>query len=212
MSNQIASELETWPVRVGETARGFNLGIDFLSDSQRQENILSDSQKILSRCSNPSKSISRKSILVLGEVQSGKTMSFTGTIALARDNHFPLIIVLGGTKDNLLTQTKNRLEKDLGALGDGGANRWNVLFKPDASKAGDLVQKLQTWDDPNLKLTFKQTTLLLTLKSVKSLSNTRELLEEVGKRVDLNKYPVLIIDDEADQASLNTKVHKIIDL
>ena len=193
-----------WEPKIGPD---FNLFLDKVVPDARDK-LKETCVRILSRCCSPGQRDSSTVQLVVGEVQSGKTMSFTGTIALARDNHFPLIIVLGGTKDNLLTQTKNRLEKDLGALGDGGANRWNVLFKPDASKAGDLVQKLQTWDDPNLKLTFKQTTLLLTLKSVKSLSNTRELLEEVGKRVDLNKYPVLIIDDEADQASLNTKVHK----
>ena len=113
MSNQIASELETWPVRVGETARGFIQGIDFLSDDQRKENILSESQKILSRCSNPSKSISRKSILVLGEVQSGKTLSFTSVIALARDNNIPITVLLAGTKRPLMKQNFEQLVKDL---------------------------------------------------------------------------------------------------
>jgi superfamily II DNA or RNA helicase len=124
--NQVASELETWQVRIGETARGFIQGIDFLSDEQRKENILVESQKILSRCSNPSKSVSRKSILVLGEVQSGKTLSFTSVIALARDNEIPITILLAGTKKPLMKQNYEQLVKDLNRNSSGSAPQWFI--------------------------------------------------------------------------------------
>ena len=51
--------------------------------------------------------------LVVGYVQSGKTMSFTGLTALALDNGYRIIIYLAGTKNNLLEQTSKRLKKDL---------------------------------------------------------------------------------------------------
>ena len=52
--------------------------------------------------------------LVVGEVQSGKTMSFTALIALAHENGFPLVIVLAGTKNQLLMQTKEMVGLILG--------------------------------------------------------------------------------------------------
>lgn len=51
----------------------------------------------------------------MGQVQSGKTMSFTALIALAHENGFPLVIVLAGTKNILLSQTTDRLRRDLRA-------------------------------------------------------------------------------------------------
>lgn len=196
--------LKTWEPQIGSDFKAF---LDKVPPAAKNS-LIDSTVRILGRCVNERGSVASSVQLVVGEVQSGKTMSFTGTIALARDNGFPLIIVLGGTKDNLLNQTKTRLENDLGAMGDGGANRWNVYIKPDVSKVSELKSKLETWDNKNLPINFKQTTLILALKSVKSLRNISELLEELGKQFDLKKYPALIIDDEADQASLNTLVKK----
>ena len=50
--------------------------------------------------------------LAVGYVQSGKTMSFTGVTALAKDNGYRVIIYLAGTKNNLMDQTSKRLRKD----------------------------------------------------------------------------------------------------
>ena len=94
-----------WEPKIGPD---FNLFLDKVVPDARDK-LKETCVRILSRCCSPGQRDSSTVQLVVGEVQSGKTMSFTGTIALARDNHFPLIIVLGGTKDNLLTQTKNRL-------------------------------------------------------------------------------------------------------
>ena len=184
MSNQIASELETWPVRVGETARGFIQGIDFLSDDQRKENILSESQKILSRCSNPSKSISRKSILVLGEVQSGKTLSFTSVIALARDNNIPITVLLAGTKRPLMKQNFEQLVKDLNRNSSGSAPQWLITNNTKSDVRDAVIASMKT------PAGIRKVTHFL-----------KQVQDEVGKTI-----PCLIIDDEGDQASPNTKV------
>ena len=69
---------------------------------------------ILSHC-NPHDAVTNRETthLVVGYVQSGKTMSFTGLTALALDNHYRVIVYLAGTKNNLLDQTTKRLRRTL---------------------------------------------------------------------------------------------------
>ena len=50
--------------------------------------------------------------LILGQVQSGKTLSFLALSGLARDNQVPLVIILSGSSKILSAQTKDRVEKD----------------------------------------------------------------------------------------------------
>ena len=143
--------------------------------------------------------------LVVGQVQSGKTMSFTGLIAAARDNEVPIIIVIAGTKKNLFNQSVERLEKDLQLHGDGGANPWLLKQKPNRSEALELARLLQSWSDTSIPTEFKKTAIIVALKSKAGITKLSELMADIGQQVDLSKIKVLIIDDEADQASLNTK-------
>ena len=82
---------------------------------------------ILAHC-NPHDAVNNPETthLAVGYVQSGKTMSFTGVTALAKDNGYRVIIYLAGTKNNLLDQTQKRLRKDL--IGKNGANNDGVLY------------------------------------------------------------------------------------
>ena len=68
----------------------------FLSEQpdEARNSISKSSSKILSRCRDPKTVLPKQSHLIVGEIQSGKTMSFTGVAALARDNGFSLIIVI----------------------------------------------------------------------------------------------------------------------
>ena len=66
--------------------------------------------------------------LVVGYVQSGKTMSFTGLTALALDNGYRVVIYLAGTKNNLLDQTSKRLKKDLIGNRAKNNNFYNCLL------------------------------------------------------------------------------------
>src|SRR5947209_6189905 len=58
--------------------------------------------------------------LVVGRVQSGKTLSYEGVIALARDNDFAVIVVISGISNPLLAQGEGRLRKDLGKADEDG--------------------------------------------------------------------------------------------
>ena len=205
MSNQIASELETWQVRIGETARGFIQGIDFLNDDQRKENILSESQKILSRCSDPSKSISRKSILVLGEVQSGKTLSFTSVIALARDNNIPITVLLAGTKRPLMKQNFEQLVKDLNRNSSGSAPQWLITNNTKSDVRDAVIGSIETWYNSTTPAQFKKAIVIASMKTPAGIRKVTQFLKQVQDEVG-RTIPCLIIDDEGDQASPNTKV------
>ncbi len=161
--------------------------------------VLQEAQRILGRCLPPSETGKAETGLVVGYVQSGKTMSFETVIALARDNGYGLIIVLAGTKNNLRDQSEGRLKKDLGI--DDGSEHWYHLSNPTSAVKSQIESKLATWK----KKPTKKALLVTVLKHGGHL----EKLAEVFKDVALDGIPALIIDDESDQASLNTKAARI---
>ena len=76
------------------------------------KNILEKTKSILGCCVDPKGDPKRNTGLVIGYVQSGKTISFTTLIADAIENGFKMIIVLSGIKNNLNNQTFLRISKD----------------------------------------------------------------------------------------------------
>ncbi len=136
---------------------------------------------------------------MVGYVQSGKTLSFETVIALARDNGFGMVIVLAGTKNNLLDQSEERLKKDFGI--DDGDDHWYHLHNPTLAVKGQIESRLTAWR----KKPTKKALLITVLKHGGHL----EKLASVFKGLALNTVPTLIIDDESDQASLNTKAARI---
>ena len=146
--------------------------------------------------------------LVLGRVQSGKTMSFTGVTALAHDNEFPLVIILAGTKNNLVGQTSSRLSRDL-QLGTAHPLRpeWKALWFKATTQNSEVAELLR----PALATgtSVGHPTALITLlkrgganQVIDRLAQTLETMD-VSLRRELSRRPVLIIDDEADEASLD---------
>jgi hypothetical protein len=166
-------------------------------------------KKILSRTDLLDNKISTNCQLVVGEVQSGKTMSFTALIALAHENGFPIVIVLAGTKNQLLLQTTDRLTKDLRADGNGGANPWVMISKPTKKDRKhnilEIQRALNIWTEKDAPDSFKPTVVITILKHQTSLGEVTEILNSLNSRFNINDFPVLIIDDEGDQASLNLK-------
>ena len=175
-----------------------------LSQSVRSD-IVQSGLEILARCIPPDKAeATQETGLVVGYVQSGKTLSFTTLAALACDNGFPLIVVLSGTKTNLYSQTVKRLRRDLRL--NRPEIRW-VLFEVETSNP-DLPRKLgnllEQWDKPELPGFPRKTALITVLKNRPRLDGLTKALTQLH----LNGRPCLIIDDEADQHGLNTKVRQ----
>jgi len=73
--------------------------------SESEKILIENTKRILGRTELLDGQESTNCQLVVGEVQSGKTMSFTALIAMAHENGFPLVVVLAGTKNQLLSQT-----------------------------------------------------------------------------------------------------------
>lgn len=130
--------------------------------------------------------------LVLGYVQSGKTTNFTAVIAKAADAGYRFFVVLSGVHDALRQQTQDRLNAQ---LWEPHSDLWNRLTNETDFRPTDNVDAL---------LANQNQRVLTVVK--KNGSRLRALRNWLGQaRPDLlASCPILIIDDEADQASVNT--------
>ena len=173
---------------------------------QAGEAVLDAATSILSRGVSPAQPAEQVTGLVVGYVQSGKTLSFTTVMALARDNSYQLVIVVAGTSKPLLDQSTQRLRRDLLVDDVEGSLRWVTYTNPTNNENNHryIQQALEEWSDPLVPAGEKATVLITVMKNHRHLSNLVALLD----RLDLTDVPTLIIDDEADQASLNTLVKR----
>lgn len=193
------SQNEFSPV-VGEHTSELVPRIGSKMSEDEQQRLINETAKILSYCSNPHKKECQSiTNLVVGYVQSGKTMSFTTLSAMASDNGFRVIIYLAGTKNNLLSQTTKRLRKDL-INGNVNSKFYKLFENPDM----DMAQRIRN----ALKIGSKPTILITVLKHYKYINNLASIFGSPDLKNALAKAGVLIIDDEADQASLNSYAYK----
>ena len=180
--------------------------LDFLENivpKNSRDSVRDDAASILAKGIDPTIPSGQETGLVVGYVQSGKTMSFEAVAALARDNAFQIVIVVAGISNPLLQQSTGRLRRDLGLDDPDRARRW-VLFDPpyDDATVRDINNVLEDWRDSGIPKSEKNTILITVLKHHKRLKDLVDLVRDL----DVRRVPVLIIDDEADQASLNTEV------
>nr|WP_096156917.1 Z1 domain-containing protein [Bacillus sp. FJAT-45066] len=145
--------------------------------------------------------------LVLGYVQSGKTANFTGLINKAFDVGYKLVIVLAGMHNDLRTQTQLRLEKEVVGTIDPITNEKQGVAK---IKTGGT--QIETWTTPQEDIStanaigiknLDKPILVIVKKHKDVLPNLIELIRTSINMSDINP-PTLIIDDEADQASVDT--------
>lgn len=175
-------------------------------DEDGEKIVRTQSVDVLSRCADPTSDSSRTG-LVVGYVQSGKTLSFTTVVSLARDNGIPLIILLAGTKQNLHEQTSERLSKDLQVERPGGLSPWAMLENPIAAQASTVAQHIQSMTAEGVPEQFRRAVVITVMKNPARLRRVTQLVKDLEQYgVDVAKTPVLVVDDEADQAGLNAAV------
>ena len=108
-----SSLAETWPVMLDGkymSAVQNYLEADGIP-SEGVNKIVENAAKTLSYCPNPlTDEICQKTGLVIGKVQSGKTSNFISITALAFDNGYNVVVVLGGTKKPLVQQNRERIK------------------------------------------------------------------------------------------------------
>ena len=198
--------------------------LSYLKKSGRPESVIEEtdnsSKEILGKLGDPqSTNVFFVKGLVVGSVQSGKTGNFNAVINGAIDAGYKIIIVLAGLYNDLRSQTQLRIESDVigwgivdiekGSKGKVGVGQIpsNLLTPVQAitSYEKDFEKALVAADfNPNA-----QTNILVCKKNTSVLRNLLIWLDDYLDDEDSqHKMPLLILDDEADNASLNNSGSK----
>lgn len=162
--------------------------------------------------------------LVVGHVQSGKTGNYTGLITKSADAGYKIIIVLAGLHNNLRSQTQMRLDEgflgyetkplidDVRIIGVGeidGDPSIRPNYATNRSEKGDFNTRIAR----NLGITPEQRPWLFVVKKNKTVlerlyqwmqDHVANTLDPVSGKKIITHLPLLIIDDEADNASVDT--------
>lgn len=145
--------------------------------------------------------------LVLGYVQSGKTSNYTALIAKAADAGYRLVIVLSGIDNGLRRQTNLRLKKELVGYQESKPDavelpprglRWHEFTRE--SLDGDFQPGFAN----HAALQGEHPVLLVVKKNGDVLRRLLGWLDSAPLDVR-RQLPVLVVDDEADQASIDTR-------
>lgn len=179
--------------------------------------------KILSRLGNPSElSPWDRRGMVVGHVQSGKTANYTGLISKAADAGYRLIIVIAGIHNNLRNQTQARIDegfigRDTGRSQDkshGHAKHVIGVGHFDSNNTPvSLTNTIRDFNKDSASTntseidSYKVPVVLVIKKNHRTLANLLDWLRDNSARGDkeMIDQPMLLIDDEADNASINTK-------
>ena len=157
--------------------------------------------------------------MVVGHVQSGKTANYAGLICKAADAGYKLIVVIAGVHNNLRSQTQRRIDE-----GFVGRDSARLLSRQD-----DMFVGVGRFDHTRRPVTFTNTirdfnkttatgvgiplqnltepAVFVIKKNSSTLKNLLEWLREHSARgggESINE-PMLLIDDEADNASINIR-------
>lgn len=132
--------------------------------------------------------------VVVGAVQSGKTANMGALIAQCADNGWNCFVILSGMIESLRVQTETRLYND---LKENNRFQWYLLNK--ICDSG--IENTQELSSLNLDNNINKY-ICVTLKQKERLQNFIKWLKR--DRYNAKRLKILLIDDEADQASINT--------
>lgn len=157
--------------------------------------------------------------LAIGEVQSGKTSTYIGLLAKAIDYGYKIIVVIGGHTEDLRRQTQARLDSDLTGV-DSAYLADNIVVETDVARIGigrvdqtltSSVNVLTTTRSDfsahskragNVALGGNTPTIFVIKKNARVMQNLAAYLRvHVPNRA--SQPPLILIDDEADWASIN---------
>jgi hypothetical protein len=157
--------------------------------------------------------------MVVGHVQSGKTANYTGLICKAADAGYKLVVVIAGVHNNLRNQTQIRIDEGLigrdsarllSRAGDKfiGVGRIDATRRPVTFTNSHRDFNKQTASNVGMPIqNLNEPAVFVIKKNSNTLANLLEWLKEHSakggaKTIDA---PMLLIDDEADNASINIR-------
>lgn len=202
----------------------FDRYLKYLKDKGRPADVIKSMEQsteaIIERLGDPYKQLHElQKGLVLGAVQSGKTANFNGVINRAIDAGYDLVIVFSGIMEDLRSQTQKRINHDVIGLGEIGEKinqpvgvgqvqqfgKSNIYQITSITSASEDFRKSRV--DSNSD--FINQRILVCKKNVGVLTNLIYWLKS-SMSEGSNKLPqsLLVIDDEADNASLNNLGYK----
>ncbi len=182
---------------------------------------------ILDRMGNPKEAgpWDRKG-MVVGHVQSGKTQNYTGLVCKAADAGYRLIVVIAGIHNNLRNQTQARIDEGFIGRDTGRLEKKETKDRPRVIGVGKFdhgstppVSLTTTLKDFNKATATTNTSqiasyavpvVLVIKKNSRTLANLVDWLKEHSTThgTDMVDQPMLLIDDEADNASIDIKYGK----
>jgi hypothetical protein len=165
------------------------------------------SDRVLNQLADPNTPEFDKRGLVIGYVQSGKTANFTALIAKAVDAGYRFVVVFSGLDNSLRRQTNIRLKREL--VGYSSPSTKAVPLPPRGQQWHEFTtEDLQGDFDPGRvnhgSLQGSQPVLLVMKKNGPRIRKLLAWLQDAPSEV-MEKLPILVIDDEADQASVDTR-------
>ncbi|MBB1496118.1 Z1 domain-containing protein [Propioniciclava sp. MC1595] len=167
--------------------------------------------------------------LVAGQVQSGKTGNYIGLVAKAIDNGYKLIVILAGIHNSLRSQTQSRIDEgilgfdtrkimvaskaaDDNRIGVGRLAGHRLIVNSFTSSAENGDFRLTVAKNLGVAPGGADPIVLVVKKNKSILTNLYKWATNLTKEVDphtgknrVRGVPMLMIDDEADHASVNTK-------
>ncbi len=153
--------------------------------------------------------------LVIGHVQSGKTANYMGVIAKAADAGYKFIIIIAGIHNNLRKQTQERIDEGFVGRSSEPGNRTDVGvgINKDYPYPATLTNIHQDFNKNTAAQSgwrindFTKPVVLVIKKNVRTLDSLHRWLKEMNAAQGhdrISDVPMLMIDDEADHASINT--------
>ena len=156
--------------------------LNTLQSNELRESVVNTSNELVSNISSRFSFASQLNCMLLGNVQSGKTGQMLGAISLLADKGYRLFILLTTDNVDLQRQTYNRVKKSL------------LDFNVISEKEEVLFEQVR----------LTKPTVIVLKKNSRVLRKWKDILVNTDT---CHGLPLVIFDDEADAASLNTKVN-----
>lgn len=173
---------------------------------------------IMNCLGNPKEHFGFRRGLVIGDVQSGKTATYSGLICKAADAGYKVVILLAGITESLRQQTQERIDESIVGITKKKMGKQVITETVGVGKDNRGIRATSftscvkdfTGDHDKITMSLDSQKSLVLFVIKKNVSVLRKLhdwlkdqnLDPIKRCIDI---PMLIIDDEADNASVNTK-------
>lgn len=187
------------------------IGKDFSPDVIRTIDI--DTDVVMNNIEDPSVESFSRHGMVVGHVQSGKTSNYSALICKACDAGYKFIVVIAGGINNLRNQTQIRInagvigKQEGKSIGVGKLGKNSNDIRPCSLTTAKLDFNKQDADKNSQMINFDNISvpiIMVIKKNTRTLDNVIAWLNAQYKD-KISKHAMLLIDDESDYASINTK-------